>query len=101
MTVTKKDLVHAIAGATGFRQAQVAAVIQRVFDGILLTLLNEGRLELRHFGVFEVKKRRPRKARNPRTGELVEVPARSAVTFKPGRKMQELVAILKASDDKP
>jgi nucleoid DNA-binding protein len=54
-------------------------------------LLNEGRIELRNFGVFEVKRRRARKARNPRTGEKVNVPARMVVAFKPGREMQERV----------
>src|SRR5579883_126800 len=49
---------------------------------------------LRNFGVFEVKRRRPRKARNPRTGQPVEVPAKTVVVFKPGRIMEERVALL-------
>jgi DNA-binding protein HU-beta/integration host factor subunit beta len=55
----------------------------------------EGRIELRNFGVFEVKKGKPRQARNPRTGEKVKVPARLVVTFKPGREMEERVGRLK------
>jgi hypothetical protein len=51
----------------------------------------EGRIELRNFGVFAVKKRKPRKARNPRTGRPVKVPARLVVTFKPGREMEERI----------
>jgi len=101
MNVTKKDLANAIAVETGLTQAQAAAVTQCVFDGILQTLLNHGRLELRNFGVFEVKKRSPRRARNPRTGELVEVAAKRAVAFKPGRRMKALVGILSSPDDKP
>ena len=54
-------------------------------------MVEEGRIELRNFGVFEVKRRRARKARNPRTGENVSVPERSVVTFKPGREMEERV----------
>ena len=53
-----------------------------------------GRIELRNFGVFEVKQRKPRKARNPRTGEKVKVPAKLVVTFKPGREMEERVGPL-------
>jgi integration host factor subunit beta len=53
--------------------------------------LTEGRLELRNFGVFEVKKRKPRKARNPRTGESVDIPAKLVVTFKPGREMEKRI----------
>jgi integration host factor subunit beta len=57
--------------------------------------LNEGRMELRNFGIFEVKKRKPRRARNPRTGERVDVPAKLVVTFKPGQEMEERVGQLK------
>ncbi len=70
-------------------------IVQRVFDDITQTLVNEGRIELRNFGVFRVKKRRPRKARNPRTGENVKVPARLTVTFKPGQKMEERIRQVK------
>ena len=93
--MTKKDMAKAIAEEMGLTQIQAREIIQRVFDGITQTLLNEGRIELRNFGVFEVKKRQPRKARNPRTGEKVKVPARLVVTFKPGREMEERVGQLK------
>jgi integration host factor subunit beta len=58
-------------------------------------LATEGRIELRGFGVFEVKKRKARKARNPRTGEAVLVPETSTVSFKAGREIQERVGKLK------
>jgi integration host factor subunit beta len=93
--VTKKDMAKAIADEMGLTQVQAKEIVQRVFDGITETLLNEGRIELRNFGVFEVRKRRPRRARNPRTGENVSVPAKLVVTFKPGREMEERVAQLK------
>ena len=57
--------------------------------------MTEGRIELRNFGVFEVKVRRPRKARNPRTGAKVSVPSKKVVTFKPGKEMEELVRLMK------
>jgi nucleoid DNA-binding protein len=89
--MTKKDLAKAIADELGLLQGQVQKIVQHVLDGITATLLNERRIELRNFGVFEVKKRKPRKARNPRTGEEVTVPARLVVYFKPGREMEERV----------
>ena len=89
--MTKRDMAKAIADETGLTQAQAHRIVRRVFDGITEALLNEGRLELRNFGVFEVKERRPRRARNPRTGEPVDVPARRVVTFKAGREMEERV----------
>jgi integration host factor subunit beta len=93
--MTKKDMAKAIAEEMGLTQIQAKEIVQRVFDGITETLVQEGRIELRNFGVFEVKKRKPRKARNPRTGEKVKVPAKLVVTFKPGLKMEEQVSQLK------
>ena len=92
--MTKKDMVKSIADEMGLIQGQAREIVQRVFDGITETLLNEGRIELRNFGVFEVRKRKPRKARNPRTGEKVKVAAKMVVTFKPGLEMQERVGQL-------
>ena len=74
--MTKRDMVKAIAEKVGVLQGQAQEIVQGVIDGITETLVQEGRIELRNFGVFEVKKRKPRMARNPRTGEEVMVPAR-------------------------
>jgi nucleoid DNA-binding protein len=92
--VTKKEMAKAIAEDMGLTQIQAKEIVQKVFDGITETLLHEGRIELRNFGVFEVKKRKPRLARNPRTGAKVKVPAKLVVTFKPGREMEERVGQL-------
>jgi nucleoid DNA-binding protein len=78
-----------IAAQSGISRQVALEAVQMVFDGITETLVDEGRIELRNFGVFEVKRRRARKARNPRTGEKVSVPERSVVTFKPGREIKE------------
>ena len=97
--MTKKEMAKAIAEEMGLTQLQVQGIIQRIFDSITETLVREGRIELRNFGVFEVKERKPRKARNPRTGERVKVPAKRVVTFKPGREMGERIGQLKALSD--
>ena len=94
--MTKKEMAKAIAEEMGLTQLQVQGVVRRVFDGITDTLVREGRIELRNFGVFEVRQRKPRKARNPRTGERVKVPAKRVVTFKPGRQMGERIGQMKA-----
>ena len=60
----------------------------------------EVRIELRDFGVFEVKKRAARKARNPRTGEQVEVPRKHVVTFKPGKYMEAKVRDLDEAEER-
>src|SRR5438270_1568219 len=89
--VTKKEIVKKISEDIGLTQLKTKDIVQRTLDAIILTLVEEGRIELRNFGVFEVKRRAPRKARNPRTGDKVFVPSKNVVTFKPGKEMEELV----------
>jgi nucleoid DNA-binding protein len=89
--VTKKEIVKQIADRIGETQLKTKDIVQRTFDAIVDTLIEQGRIELRNFGVFEVKQRKARKARNPRTGEKVEVPPKCVVTFKPGKYMEERV----------
>jgi integration host factor subunit beta len=89
--VTKKEIVKKISEDIGLTQLKTKDIVQRTLDAIIHTLVSEGRIELRNFGVFEVKQRAPRKARNPRTGDKVFVPSKNVVTFKPGKEMEELV----------
>lgn len=89
--MTKKEIVKKISEEIGLTQLKTKDIVQRTLDEIIRTLVQEGRIELRNFGVFEVKRRAPRKARNPRTGDKVAVPAKNVVTFKPGKEMEELV----------
>lgn len=89
--VTKKEIVRTIADEIGLTQLKTKEIVQKTFDAIVETLVEDRRIELRNFGVFEVKQRAARKARNPRTGEKVSVPEKFVVTFKPGKEMEERV----------
>jgi integration host factor subunit beta len=91
--VTKKEIVRQIAerAKPKLTQLQPKEIVQWTFDMIIDTLVSDGRIELRNFGVFEVKQRKPRKARNPRTGTRVDVAAKNVVTFQPGKEMEEKV----------
>ncbi|HBH51128.1 MAG TPA: integration host factor subunit beta [Planctomycetaceae bacterium] len=89
--MTKKEIVKAISDEIGMTQLKTKEIVQKTFDAIVKTLIAEKRIELRNFGVFEVKKRAARKARNPRTGAKVFVPEKFVVTFKPGKEMEEKV----------
>ena len=89
--MTKLDIALQIAQKLNMNQTVARRVVQMVLDELLNVIATEGRLELRYFGVFEVRKRKSRKARNPRTGAEVMMPERKAVTFKPGLTMQERV----------
>jgi integration host factor subunit beta len=86
--VTKKEIVKTISEEIGLTQLKTKEIVQKTFDAIVETLVEDHRIELRNFGVFEVKRRAARKARNPRTGEKVFVPEKFVVTFKPGKEME-------------
>ncbi|MHC4841563.1 MAG: HU family DNA-binding protein [Planctomycetota bacterium] len=88
-TITKKELVLRIAERTEQKQTVTRDIIQMFIDEVINELAQGNRLELRDFGVFEVKTRKARKARNPKTGDEVRVPEKRVVTIKPGKKMKE------------
>ena len=89
--VTKKDIVKTIAEQIDLPQLRTKELVQKTFDALIDALVREGRIELRNFGVFQIKKREARMARNPRTGERVPVQAKSVVSFKPGKEMEARV----------
>ncbi len=89
--MTKNDIVVNIAKETGQSYKDVRRIVQRTFDSVVEALATEGKIELRNFGVFKVRRRQARKARNPRTGEPVQVQAYNTVVFKPGLTMQEKI----------
>lgn len=96
--MTKKEIVKAISDELGLTQLQTKEIVQKTFDAIVDTLVEDRRIELRNFGVFEVKLRAARMARNPRTGGQVEVPAKFVVTFKPGKEMEAKVRELEEKE---
>lgn len=89
--MTKKDIVKSIAEQLDLPQLRTRELVQRTFDALIDSLVREGRVELRNFGVFQIKRREARMARNPRTGEQVPVLAKSVVIFKPGKEMEARV----------
>ena len=99
--MTKKEIVRQISERLDLTQLKTKEIVQQTFDAIVETLLEAGRIELRNFGVFEVKRRKARKARNPRTGEKVDVPPKNVVTFKPGKEMEERVRQMTNVPDLP
>jgi len=97
MTLTKRDLVIRISGENGLSQQHVFDVIQKTLDYISEALANGDKVELRNFGVFEVKVRKARVGRNPNKPETdVPIPARAMVKFKAGKEMRAQVLKLPA-----
>jgi len=92
MSTTKRDLVIRISNDTGLIQQDVMAVVQKTLDYITEALIAGKNVELRNFGVFEVKLRKPRVGRNPNDpAKDVQIPARAVVKFKAGKEMREQV----------
>jgi integration host factor beta subunit len=89
--LTKRELVIQVASKLGLTQNDVAEVVQTMFDTITDTLVDGERLEIRNFGVFEVKARDSRVGRNPRTGEEVPIPEKRVASFKPGKVLKNWV----------
>ena len=95
MTLTKRDLVIRISNETGLIQQQVLDVLQKTLDYIAEALAKGDKVELRNFGVFEVKVRKARIGRNPNAPETdVPIPERAVVKFKPGKEMRADVLLL-------
>lgn len=90
--MTKRDLVIRISSETGLVQQEVLDVIQKTLDYISQSVAQGRKVELRNFGVFEVKIRKARVGRNPNAPETdVPIPERAVVKFKPGKEMREKV----------
>ncbi len=89
--MTKKEIVLKIAEEAELKQTDVKKVVQKTLDCIIAALNKGETVELRNFGVFKVKSRRPRVGRNPKTGTVVSIPERKVVTFKAGMVMKKRV----------
>ena len=99
--MTKRDLVVRISEETSMVQQDVLNVVQRTLDYIAEALAKGRKVELRNFGVFEVKVRKARVGRNPNAPAAdVRIPPRSVVKFKPGKEMREAVLMLPADQKK-
>ncbi len=99
--LTKRDLVVRISNETGLTQLQVFEVVQKTLDYITEALANGEDVELRKFGVFEVRLTKPRVGRNPRSpGKDVPIPARATVKFKAGKTMRAQVLLRTAELEK-
>ena len=90
--MTKKDIILKVSDESNLKQIDVKQVVQRTFDCIVEALARGEKIELRNFGVFKIKQRRKsRIGRNPRTREIVPVPPRKVVIFKPGLEMKQKI----------
>ena len=91
--MTKADLVEEISKNTGLSKKDTSIVVNMIIDNICKALAEGDKVELRGFGSFKVKSRKPRRARNPRTGEAVDVPAKLVPYFKASNDLKSKVNV--------
>jgi len=91
MTHTKKSISQIVAESNGLVTEEVLHVFQQIINCIDKALVNGDRVEVRDFGIWSTKVSAARKARNPKTGEAVDVSARRKVHFKPGKGLSDRV----------
>ncbi|PIP21299.1 MAG: integration host factor subunit beta [Candidatus Omnitrophica bacterium CG23_combo_of_CG06-09_8_20_14_all_40_11] len=89
--MTKKDIILKVSDETNLKQIDVKKIVQKTFDCIVEALIRGEKIELRNFGVFKIKQRKSRIGRNPRTGQVIPVPPRKVVVFKPGLEIKKKV----------
>jgi len=91
--MTKADLVEKIAVTVNLTKKETEVVIDTIFEGIAKALAssNDGKVELRGFGSFRVRRRGARQGRNPQSGAMVSVPAKKVPYFKPGKELKALI----------
>ena len=86
----KLDIINHVVDRTGIPRSKAEAAVDAVFNAMKGALQRNDRIELRGFGVFNIKPRKTGIGRNPRTGEEVSIPPGKAVRFKPGKDLQSI-----------
>ena len=98
-TITKKDLTHQVSKSTGIQRNMAHAMVDSLFTAMREQLIEGNRIEVRGFGVLDTKATKPKPAaRNPRTGEIVYVPARRKTHFKPGKELKKELHKVREAD---
>jgi integration host factor subunit beta len=89
--MTKADLVEKVTAAGELTRRDGEVIVETIFDAVIGALKGGDKIEIRGFGSFRTRQRKPRIGRNPKTGERVEVPAKKVPYFKPSKELRDLV----------
>ncbi len=90
--MTKSELIEKISEKVdGLSKKQTEVVVETIFESVKESLAKGGKVEIRGFGNFRLRSRNARKARNPKTGEAVDVPPKKVPYFKVGKELREMV----------
>jgi integration host factor subunit beta len=89
--MTKADLVEKVTTAGELTRRDGEVIVETIFDAVIGALKSGDKIEIRGFGSFRTRQRKPRIGRNPKTGERVDVPAKKVPFFKPSKELRDLV----------
>ena len=89
--VTKADLIEEVSRLAELTRKDSEIIVETIFDSVVRSLRSGDKIEIRGFGSFRTRQRKPRVGRNPKTGERVEVPAKKIPFFKPSKELKDLV----------
>src|SRR5207244_8177168 len=90
-SMTKAELVEEVSRVSDLTKKHSEVIVETVFQSIITALQRGEKIELRGFGSFRLRQREPRKGRNPKTGDKVDVPPKKVPYFKPGKELKELI----------
>ncbi|MBI4478134.1 MAG: integration host factor subunit beta [Acidobacteria bacterium] len=90
-SMTKAELVEEVSRVSDLTKKHSEVIVETVFKSIIDALQRGEKIELRGFGSFRLRQREPRKGRNPKTGDKVDVPPKKVPYFKPGKELKELI----------
>ena len=91
-TITRDDLAHILVENMGLKKTQAREFVGAFFQAVIESIAQGSRIEVRGFGVFEIKEVRPAKRRNPRTGKRIVLPVRRKVHFRPGKVLKQALS---------
>jgi integration host factor subunit beta len=89
--MTKADLIDEVSRAVEMTRKDSESIVETIFDSVVRALRRSEKIEIRGFGSFRTRQRKPRTGRNPKTGEKVEVPAKKIPFFKPSKELKDLI----------
>ncbi len=89
--MTKADLIDEVSRLAELTRKDSEVIVETIFDSVVRSLRAGDKIEIRGFGSFRTRQRKPRVGRNPKTGERVEVPAKKIPFFKPSKELKDLV----------
>src|SRR6476661_6475498 len=89
--MTKADLIDEVSRLAELTRKDSEVIVETIFESVVRSLRAGDKIEIRGFGSFRTRQRKPRVGRNPKTGDRVEVPAKKIPYFKPSKELKDLV----------